>query len=73
MSPNRVELDYPAVMAAIGKFVAHKGISNVCVLEFEHGIIVTGSVMYDSGENLNRRTETHVFSIDDLKKMSKGG
>jgi len=74
MSPAHAHaLDYPAVFAAIGKFVHNKKIHSVCLLEFEHGIIVTGTVMYESAESTGQHTETHIFSLDDLKKMVKGG
>lgn len=73
MSHSKLQLNYAQVLAAIGRFVAKQELSDVCILEFEDGMILTGSKIYDSGEMMNRRTETHVFSTDDLHKMSKGG
>ncbi len=73
MSPLRgSSLQYPEVFTAIGRFVAKQGLTNVCVLEFENGIIVTGSVLYEAGESYQRRTETHVLSAEDLGKLLKG-
>ncbi len=63
---------YSDAFAAIGHFVSKKNMSDVCVLEFEHGVIVSGSVLFVAGENYRRQVETHVFSVDDLRKMIKG-
>ncbi len=74
MSPaGKPTLAYPEVFAAIGKFIAKKGISNVCIMEFENGVIVIGSALYETGEIFSRRTETHVLTNDDLKRLMKGG
>jgi hypothetical protein len=40
-------------------------------MEFEGGMIVTGSRLYETGETLGRRTETHVFSVEDLRRLVK--
>jgi hypothetical protein len=71
LSQNKVA--YADVFAAVGRFLAKRGLTDVCVMEFEDGLIVTGSALYETGEGYNRRTETHVFSLDDLKRMVKGG
>lgn len=73
MGPGRKTLPYPEVLHAIGKFVTKRNITNVCVMEFEDGIIVTGTVLYNTGETMGRRTETHVLSSDDLQRLVKGG
>jgi hypothetical protein len=64
---------YPELLRAIGQFVAKRGINNVCVMEFENGVIVTGTVLYDTGETTRRRTETHVLSGEELQRLVKGG
>jgi hypothetical protein len=66
-------LTYPTVMAAIGRFIAKQQMSDVCMMEFENGIIVTGSVMYSTGETVSRYSKTQVFSADDLRKLIKEG
>lgn len=74
MSPaSKTALAYPEVFAAIGRFIAKKGISNVCTMEFENGVIVVGSALYETGEIFSRRTETHVLTNEDLKRLVKGG
>ncbi len=66
------QLRYPDVLSSIGRLIAQKQLSDVCIVEFEQGVIVTGSVLYEAGESYNRRTETYVLSVDDLKRMEKG-
>jgi hypothetical protein len=66
-------LTYPNVMAAVGRFVAKQQMADVCILEFENGIIVTGSILYSTGETTSRYVKTHVFSAQDLQKLIKEG
>ena len=44
---------------------------DVCVMEFEGGMIVTGDVLYEKGEALGRSTKTHVLSFADLQRLAK--
>lgn len=62
---------YPELFAALGRYIAKLGISNVSVMEFENGIIITGSLLYETGESFNRRIETKVLSHEDLKRLVK--
>ena len=64
-------IGYPEVFAALGKFVAKKKLREVCVMEFEAGFIVTGSLFFDKGEGFGRTIETQVFSFDELRHMVK--
>ncbi len=73
MSPSRKQFDYARALAAIGQFATKQGLSDICVMEFEEGMILIGSMIYDTGEILNRQTVSHIFSVDDLQKMIKGG
>lgn len=73
MSPSQKKTDYAKVLAAIGAFASKQGMDDVCILEFEHGMILTGSTIVEVGEILNRHQVTHIFSTEDLQKMVKGG
>jgi hypothetical protein len=73
MKASSKNLAYPEMLHAIGKFVAKRGISNICVMEFENGVIVTGTVLYNTGETMGRRVETHILSFDDVQRLIKGG
>lgn len=65
------KLPYAETFAAIGRMVAKKQLSDVCVMEFEDGVIVTGSMVFVTGDRFSRKTETLVLSADDLKRLSK--
>lgn len=64
-------LSYADALRAIGRFIDRKQLSDVCIMEFEQGVIVTGSNVYHAGEGLNRNIETHVLSLDDLRRLMK--
>ncbi len=66
------DLQYPVVMEALGRFIVKQQLTNVCVLEFENGVIVTGSLLYPAGEGFKRRNVTQVFSDDDLRRLVRG-
>jgi hypothetical protein len=68
---SKSQIPYPEMFAGLGRYIAKLGITNVCVMEFENGIIVTGSVLYETGESFNRRIETKVLSHDDLRRLAK--
>lgn len=68
---GQTQIGYPEAFAALGRFVAKEGISNVCIMEFERGVIVTGSKMYTAGESLKRYIATHVLSNDDVQRLIK--
>ncbi len=70
---DRVQATYPQVFNALGNQIAKMGLSDVCVMEFEQGIIITGQRLYETAEGYNRSIETHVLSFDDLKRLIKGG
>jgi hypothetical protein len=74
MNPtSKPKIPYPEMMTVVGRFIAKRGIKDICVLEFENGVIVTGSALYETGEVMGRRIETHVLSADDLQRLAKGG
>jgi len=68
---SRTGIPYPDMLAALGRFIAKLGISDVCVMEFESGVIVTGTKLYATGEQFNRLAETKVLSVEDLKRLVK--
>jgi hypothetical protein len=65
-----VEFNYPELFAALGKFIAGKKMHAVCIMEFEDGVIVTGSVVYESRGGLHRAQETVVLSHKELERLT---
>ncbi len=68
---EKTGLKYPETLAALGRFIAKKGMSDVCIMEFESGVIITGSVLYETHESMNRYIATHVLSQEDLAHLLK--
>lgn len=62
---------YPETFAALGRFAAKRKLRDVCVMEFEGGVIVAGTVFYEKGEALGRSIETKVFTFADLQRLVK--
>jgi hypothetical protein len=71
MKMSQIRPEYSELFVAVGRFVAKKGLTDVCMLEFEQGVIVTGMVLYETGESYNRVTETHILSFDDLRNLMR--
>lgn len=67
------DLKYPDVFAALGKFIAEKDLHDVCILEFEDGVIVSGSITYEGSDALRRTEETIILSGKDLARMIATG
>ncbi len=63
------KLKYPDALAALGRRIAKKGMTDVCLMEFESGFILLGSVLYETAESYGRRTEMQTFSFDELRQM----
>ncbi len=68
---DKKPVKYPETFAAIGRFIAKRKLEDVCVMEFEGGIIVTGSVFFDKGEGFGRSIETKTFSFAELQRLVK--
>lgn len=66
-------VSYTDLFTAVGKFIASKGLRDVCVMEFEEGIIVTGTVIYEVTAGFRRRQDTFVFAGDELRLLLETG
>jgi hypothetical protein len=62
----RVEMDYPRLLEAVGKVISSKNMSDVCIMEFEDGLIVSGSVVVEGRTGIKHRIETIVLSRQEL-------
>ena len=65
------QLDYAAVYSALGRWIARENLSNTCLVEFEGGVIVTGTKIFAVGDALARHTITRVFSEEELRRLIK--
>ncbi|MBI4670689.1 MAG: hypothetical protein HY741_03345 [Chloroflexi bacterium] len=65
----RGNIRYTDLFIVLGKFITDKNMKDVCVMEFEDGVIVTGSVIYDARGGYRREQETYVLSASELGSM----
>lgn len=62
-------LAYSDIFAALGRFIQDKNLSDVFVMEFEQGIIVTGASLVEGRTNFDHVVETFVLSAEDLRAL----
>lgn len=66
-------ISYAELFTALGKFIVSKQLKDVCVMEFEEGVIVTGTVIYEVTSGYRRRQDTFVFAGDELRLLLDTG
>lgn len=66
-------VNYTELFTAIGKFITSKDLKDVCVMEFEEGVIVTGTVIFEVTAGFRRRQDTFVFAGDELRLLIETG
>ncbi|RIK31003.1 MAG: hypothetical protein DCC52_05800 [Chloroflexi bacterium] len=72
-SPALKSVSYTDLFSAVGKFVTSKKLQDVCVMEFEEGVIVTGVIVYETPTGYQRRQDTFVFAGDELRLLIETG
>ncbi len=68
---GKTQITYADALSALGHFIAEQELTNVCVMEFADGVIVTGSKMHATGELLSRHVATHVLSNEQVEQLVK--
>ena len=66
---TRGNIRYTDLFSALGKFITEKNMNDVCVMEFEDGVIITGTVIYNSRAGYRREQETYVLSASELNGL----
>jgi hypothetical protein len=61
--------DYPEVMRAIGQFIQQESLSEVSLLEFDRGWVVTGLTYKATAQGFIRVPVDFVLSHDDVREM----
>jgi hypothetical protein len=69
---GKTEIPYSDALAALGRFISEQAMSDVCVMEFSDGVIVTGTKIHATGEILSRHIATHVLSNEQVMQLVKG-
>lgn len=65
----RLAPDYPRLLEAVGQVISAKNLSDVCIMEFEDGLIVSGSVVVEGRGGIHHGLETIVLSRQELSTM----
>jgi hypothetical protein len=68
---GKTNVSYSDALAALGRFVSNESLSDVCVMEFADGVIVSGSKMHATGELISRHIATHVLSNEQVMQLVK--
>ncbi len=68
---GKTEITYSDALAALGRFISKESMSDICVMEFADGVIVTGSKMHATGELISRHIATHVLSNEQVMQLVK--
>ncbi len=71
--PALKNFSYTEIFAALGKFVTSKGLKDVCIMEFEDGLIVTGTAVYEVTGGFRRTVDTYVMSADEIRLLMETG
>lgn len=70
MAPSEpTRLRYDLLLAALGRFAEEHRLSDLCILEFEEGVIMQGTTLVQTVEGYKRSAVTHVLSRDDIKEL----
>ena len=66
-SPERV--DYPELLRALGHFIQREHLSEVSILEFDRGWVITGLTFKSTAQGFIRVPADFVVSHDEVRKM----
>lgn len=72
-NPALKNVSYTELFTALGSFITSKDLKDVCVMEFEDGVIVTGTVIFEVTAGFRRRQDTFVFAGDELRLLLETG
>jgi hypothetical protein len=62
-------VDYPELLRALGHFIQREHLSEVSVLEFDRGWVITGLTFKSTAQGFIRVPADFVLSHDEVRKM----
>jgi hypothetical protein len=65
--PSRTR--YDVLLAALGRFAEERRLKELCLLEFEQGVILQGTKMIPTADGYQRSSETHVLSHEEVGEL----
>lgn len=71
MSAHSLRIDYPEIMRSLGYFIQQQHLSEVTVVEFDRGWIITGLTYQSTAQGFIRIPADYVLSHEELRKLSE--
>ncbi len=69
MPATRARVDYPELLRALGHFIQREHLSEVSILEFDRGWVITGLTFKSTAQGFIRVPADFVISHDEVRKM----
>jgi hypothetical protein len=70
MATTSSRIDYPELMRSLGHFIQEQHLSEVTVVEFDRGWIITGLTYQTTAQGFIRVPADFVLSYDELRKLT---
>ncbi len=67
----KYKLGYERFLRAIGKYCDHHHLEEVCLLEFEKGVILQGLQIESTSEGYIRRLVSETWSFEQIARMAR--
>lgn len=68
--PGQVErVDYPELLRALGHFIQREHLSEVSIVEFDRGWVITGLTFKSTAQGFIRVPADFVISHDEVRKL----
>jgi len=69
MPAQQERTDYPELLRALGHFIQHEHLSEVSILEFDRGWVVTGLTYKSTAQGFIRIPADFVLSHEEVRKL----
>jgi hypothetical protein len=69
MPPQRERIDYPELLRTLGHFIQREHLSEVTILEFDRGWVITGLTYQSTAQGFIRVPADFVLSHEEVRKM----
>jgi hypothetical protein len=67
------QIGYEKLLRAVGRFCDDQKMDEVCLLEFEKGMVLQGLQVSSTGEGYIRHLVSYTWSYEQIAQLAKGG
>jgi hypothetical protein len=71
MTGKRERIDYPELLRTLGHFIQREHLSEVSIVEFDRGWVITGLTFKSTAQGFIRVPADFVLSHDEVRKMTQ--